>query len=76
MPSNVSESEIFGLFSSFGEVTTVKVDHTKRGNVFHWLVEAHVDFAFDEDAKDAVDNLHMAEIGGSVITCILMDNIQ
>lgn len=77
-PPGLTESEIFGLFSTFGEVTTVRIDASKRGTSLFFTdsLEVHVDFAYDEDAKDAVDNLHMSEIKGCVISCSIIETHQ
>lgn len=39
-------------------------------------LEAVVYFAFNEDAKECIENLHMTEIGGKVISCTFVDDTQ
>lgn len=38
------------------------------------ILEAVVYFAFSEDAKECVENLHMSEVGGHVISCTFVDD--
>lgn len=55
------------MTSSYGKTLILSVEGGHRGFAF-------VEFKYVDDAKAAIDNMHMAELYGQVIKCNLARN--
>lgn len=70
VPTMCSEVEILGVFSSFGEIVSVNSSHEAKTP----FLEYHIQFANDEDAIEAVSNMHMTEFLGRILTCTIFES--
>ena len=69
--SDLDEAKLYNAFISFGEIKEIFVPRESVATSAEPLGFAFVEFESIDDAKAAIDNMHMGEIFGRTIRCNL-----
>lgn len=64
LPENITEQILFTVFLTFGDIKSVEIPREPNGSHKGF---AFVEFEEAEDSSHAVDNMHEAELFGSII---------
>jgi peptidyl-prolyl isomerase E (cyclophilin E) len=75
LPNEVDDQYIHDCFVTFGEIVDVNMPTDSENPNLHKGF-AFVEYEMEEDARDAIDNMHLSEIMGRVIKVSIANPVK
>lgn len=64
LPENITEQDLFDAFVIFGTIKNIEI--IKRDNDDNY---AYIYYTSSDDSRAAIDNMHLNQLFGNIITC-------